>query len=127
MNVDNYLFRVPADFVKDQGWVDVEFDPNDAGEIHYWRRCVVILQWMAARYRVLGGSKQNFAGSNIRIFEHDCEAIIRFLKSDAEQNASGFFFGGYDEAMKDYDIEFFENFLTEANFTKYAYLFVASE
>jgi len=116
---------VPADFIKDQTWADINVDFNDLTELRYWRKHGQLQNWMHERYKVYGGKTSDFNCAFVRLFEHDFEKLIQDLKSGNMPNGAGFFFGNDDMYKIEDDIEYFTQLKSELDFKKWAYLYSA--
>jgi hypothetical protein len=125
MGLDAYLVKVPADFVRDQPWVDGKVENDDAKEVKYWRKHGQLQNWMHARYLSQGGANPKFNCANLRLWEHDIEKLISDLENNKMPDGAGFFFGDDAPEKLVEDLAWAKEFLKTANFSKWAYFYSA--
>ena len=126
MGLDANMYKIPADFIKDQPWADVELeDSGDLVELKYWRKHGQLQNWMHNRYNNYNGKTDDFNCVYVRLFEHDFEKLLQDLKSGNIPSGRGFFYGDDDQEKIDDDIAYFTELMGELNFKKWAYLYQA--
>ena len=106
MGLDMYAFSTPLANVKDEISVVNE---NSLDEIKYWRKNRFIHNYMEKLYHQKGGEEE-FDCHYVRLTTDDLLTLKELIESGdiAKYNSEGFFFGhgGYDEHMKEQDIQF---------------------
>lgn len=125
MGLDASIHKIPADFIRNQPWVDLKLQDEKLEEILYRRKHGQLQNWMHNRYNELGGTDPDFNCRNLRLWEHDIEKLLSDLKSGNMPDGDGFFFGESSQEKIDADIEFFTEFLKTADFVKWGYLYSA--
>lgn len=105
MGLDQFIRTTAADIPA------VDFDiPEDAVQIHYWRKHPNMHGWMERLYRDKGGRGEDFNCDNLRLDLEDLVSLEIDLKGKRLPTTEGFFFGrsnGGDEELKD-DLQFIE-------------------
>jgi hypothetical protein len=79
--------------------------PEDADEIHYWRKHPNLHGWMEQLYRSKGGVG-SFNCVTVRIDEADLIALEDAVKNDRLPQTVGFFFGTSRSEEKEDDLKF---------------------
>ena len=126
MGLDSMFRSVPADFIRDQPTVDMSLENVPCVEtIKEWRKFGELHNWFHNRYKFLGGKTDDFNCAYLRVFEHDVEMLLQDMKSGNMPGHSGFFFGDNDPWKRESAIEYFEQFLKEADWKRFGYLYSA--
>lgn len=111
MSLITSLQRVPADFIRDQGWTDIDLDSclDDTKEIMTWTKHLQLYSWMQDRYKTYSGKKAVPMYMSVRLFEHDFERLIS------------------DEKTLAMNADYFKKILPKMDFNKYAYIYRTDE
>jgi hypothetical protein len=84
----------------------VDFEADDASELHYWRKHPNLHGWMEALYRVKGGTDPDFNCVNLQLTNDDLDLLEDAIRSGSLPQTSGFFFGESDGSELDDDLRF---------------------
>lgn len=86
---------------------DADFEePEDAAEIHCWRKHPNLHGWMEALYRERGGLDDSFNLATLRLTAEDLDRLELALVGGRLPETSGFFFGRSDGTETDDDLAF---------------------
>lgn len=102
MGLDMYAYQTRAQ-VADHGFPI----PEDAVEIHYWRKHPNLHGWMEQLYRAKGGT-DTFNVTGVRLTEDDINALAEAVQNDRLPDTIGFFFGVSQPEDKELDLQFIE-------------------
>ncbi|PKP67458.1 MAG: phosphoglycerate kinase [Alphaproteobacteria bacterium HGW-Alphaproteobacteria-5] len=83
----------------------VGFNPDDASELHYWRKHPNLHGWMEALYRGKGGFEQ-FNCESVVLTAADLDRLEADIKAKRLPATSGFFFGASDGTEMEEDLTF---------------------
>lgn len=102
MGLDMYAYTTGS---KLELMTDFEM-PDDAVELHYWRKHPDLHGWMEALYRRKCGSADSFNCVTLALSAADIDAIEHAVRSSALPDTQGFFFGDSDGTERDDDLAF---------------------
>jgi hypothetical protein len=77
---------------------DVDFDGNDAIELHYWRKHPNLHGWMESLYYEKGGTADSFNCVNLQLTARDLDRLETAIRGGTLPLTQGFFFGESTEA-----------------------------
>ena len=90
--------------------IDKEVDfkvPEDAGELHYWRKHPALHGWMQNLYYAKGG-KQEFNCVPVKLDATDIDALEAAIRGNELPETVGFFFGTSSGEELEDDLQFTE-------------------
>lgn len=83
----------------------VDFNTDDATELHYWRKHPNLHGWMEALYVEKGGT-EHFNCEPVVLTASDLDQLEADIKAGRLPQTSGFFFGESDGTEADDDLAF---------------------
>ena len=104
MGLDQYAFTTT---MKLSAKVDFAH-PEDAKELHYWRKHPNLHGWMEMLYHRAGGRDRDFNTSPVILDAAILDALEKVVALDLLPVTEGFFFGRSDGSERDDDLEFIE-------------------
>lgn len=94
----HYLHNAPAK--------PVDFDVENYGELHYWRKHPNLHGWMERLYRAKGGQDATFNCVNLVLTPEDLDRLEADIRAGNLPRTSGFFFGESDGSEVEDDLRF---------------------
>jgi hypothetical protein len=94
----NVLFTAPAS--------PVDFEVEQDGELHYWRKHPNLHGWMERLYREKGGQDASFNCVNLLLTADDLNRLEADIRAGNLPPTSGFFFGESDGSEVEDDLRF---------------------
>jgi len=101
MGLDMYAFATDSDISQ----IDFDF-PEDARQIHYWRKHPNLHGWMENLYREKGGAEDNFNCDTVRLDAADLDALEQAVTYGVLPHTTGPFFGESDGTERADDLAF---------------------
>ena len=101
MGLDMYAYTT-----REKPAMPVDFEPEDAIEIHYWRKHPNLHGWMERLYYEKGGSEEIFNCAAVTLDTGDLDKLEQMVRANLLPHTSGFFFGESDGNEKDGDLAF---------------------
>lgn len=87
----------------------VDFQIENASQLHYWRKHPNLHGWMEALYFEKGGTAASFNCSPVRLTLDDLERLEADILAGNLPPTSGFFFGETDGSETEDDLTFVKN------------------
>lgn len=84
----------------------VDFDVENAEQIHYWRKHPNLHGWMEQLYRRKGGQDADFNVVNLQLTAEDLDELAATIAEKALPATTGFFFGQSDGSEDADDLAF---------------------
>jgi hypothetical protein len=84
----------------------VDFEAENATQIHYWRKHPNLQGWMERLYHAKGGSKSIFNCANVQLTAGDLDDLELVIRANALPETAGFFFGASDGTEVEGDLAF---------------------
>lgn len=84
----------------------VDFEVEEATELHYWRKHPNLHGWMERLYREKGGQDANFNCLNLQLTAEDLDRLETAIRDRTLPHTEGFFFGVSDGSEVDDDLAF---------------------
>lgn len=106
MGLDMNAYRIAAEKL---GEAQVDFDFNDAVELHYWRKHPNLHGWMQRLYVEKGGTFTDPGAFNcvpVRLEMADLDRLETAIRAGNLPDTSGFFFGASDGSEWQDDLAF---------------------
>src|ERR1700742_4040250 len=85
---------------------EVDFDPFNTVELHYWRKHPDLHGWMERLYREKGGADEQFNCNTLVLTAQDIDRLERDIRARRLPPTSGFFFGESDGSEQADDLQF---------------------
>ena len=86
---------------------EVDFaSPEDASELHSWRKHPNLHGWMEQRYRAKGGDAVEFNLRGLQLTSDDLDDLEQAVRNKALPETEGFFFGASDGSEMEDDLHF---------------------
>lgn len=101
MGLDMY-----AHYLHDAPAKPVDFEVENYGELHYWRKHPNLHGWMERLYREKGGQDAAFNCVNLLLTAQDLDRLEADIRAGNLPPTSGFFFGASDGSEADDDLHF---------------------
>lgn len=101
MGLDMY-----AHYLHDAPATTVDFEVENYGELHYWRKHPNLHGWMERLYREKGGREDSFNCVNVLLTAGDLDRLEADIRSGNLPRTSGFFFGESDGTETEDDLHF---------------------
>jgi hypothetical protein len=101
MGLDMFAFATDSNIP----YADFEC-PDDAEQIHYWRKHPNLHGWMRGLYERKGGDDLEFNCVNVQLKAADLDALEQAVTYGALPPTAGFFFGTSDGSERPDDLEF---------------------
>lgn len=108
MGLDMNAYRIAAEKL---GEAQVDFDFNDAVELHYWRKHPNLHGWMQHLYVEKGGEFTDPGAFNcipVRLEMADLDRLETAIRAGNLPDTSGFFFGSSDGSEWQDDLSFIQ-------------------
>ena len=86
--------------------VPVDFEVEEATELHYWRKHPNLHGWMEQLYRQKGGNDAKFNCANLQLTADDLDRLETAIRDRTLPPTEGFFFGVSDGSEVDDDLAF---------------------
>lgn len=81
-------------------------EPDDASQLHYWRKHPNLHGWMERLYREKGGKQDTFNCVSVALDADDIHQLEIDIEAGNLPPTSGFFFGASDGTESDDDLAF---------------------
>lgn len=81
-------------------------EPEDATELHYWRKHPNLHGWMEALYFAKGGTADSFNCVGVTLTAKDLDRLEADIRAQRLPDTSGFFFGNSDGSETEDDLIF---------------------
>lgn len=104
MGLDMYALTTTEKFP-----APVDFEPQQANQIHYWRKHPNLHGWMEALYREKGGSAATFNCVNVVLDRADLDKLEDAIRNARLPHTTGFFFGESHGTEHADDLAFIRN------------------
>ena len=102
MGLDMYAYTTRAALA-----FPTDFDePEDAKELHYWRKHPDLHGWMEALYRSKGGTADSFNCVGLALTSADLDRLEADIRAKRMPDTIGFFFGNSDGTETEDDLAF---------------------
>jgi len=101
MGLDMY-----AHYLHDAPAKPVDFEVENYGELHYWRKHPNLHGWMERLYREKGGHDESFNCVNLQLTNEDLDRLEAAIRAKALPDTQGFFFGASDGSEIEDDLQF---------------------
>lgn len=88
---------------------DVDFEPEEPTELHYWRKHPNLHGWMEKLYRTKGGAADSFNCVNLQLTVNDIDRLEVAIRERVLPQTAGFFFGESDGTEIEDDLKFIAN------------------
>jgi hypothetical protein len=85
---------------------DVDFDCDDAIEIHYWQKHPNLHGWMERLYYEKGGTADSFNCVNVQLTARDIDNLESSIRAGTLPVTQGFFSGESDGSEANDDLQF---------------------
>ena len=102
MGLDMYAYTTRAALA-----CPTDFDqPEDAGQLHYWRKHPDLHGWMEALYRQKGGQESCFNCAAVALTAIDLDKLEADIRAERLPDTDGFFFGESNGKEVSGDLDF---------------------
>ena len=102
MGLDMFAFTTALTL---SGAVDFP-EPEDAQELHYWRKHPNLHGWMGELYDAKGGKKADFNCVGVVLESDDLDDLETAIRKNQLPETQGFFFGASDGSEIEDDLSF---------------------
>ena len=81
-------------------------EPEDAIEIHYWRKHYNLYEWMQQLYQAKGGKDEDFNLSTLRLDPADIDTLEKAVLENSLPDTTGSLFGETNSDYAEYNLRF---------------------